>query len=123
MALTVWLAAMPLWLSTILVVGVPTLIAMAGCYLVRRVVALDKLSTNNEVAGFKFAVVGVLYAVLLGFVVIVVWEKFRDAEASVIQEAGDVASLYRLSDALDGDRGHAVRVQLGNYLRQSIDLE
>ena len=28
---------------------------------------------NNEVAGFKFSVIGILYAVLLAFVVVLVW--------------------------------------------------
>jgi hypothetical protein len=69
---------------------------MVGPVIVRRRVNLDKLTTNNEVAGFKFAVIGVLYAVLLAFAVIVVWEKFNDAEKFVAQEVGGAAALYRL---------------------------
>ena len=48
---------------------------MLVIYMVRERVALHKLRANNEVAGFKFATVGVLYAVLLAFAVLVVWEK------------------------------------------------
>src|SRR5271163_888586 len=59
--LTTW----PIWLSAIVVLGVPTVVAMTGTLVVRRSVTLDKLKTNNEVAGFTFATVGVLYAVLL----------------------------------------------------------
>jgi hypothetical protein len=33
--------------------------------------------------GVKFATVGVLYAVLLAFAVVVVWEKFNQAESEV----------------------------------------
>lgn len=54
---------------------------MAGTVLVRRRFALESLSANNEVAGFKFATVGVLYAVLVGFAVIVVWERFSNVES------------------------------------------
>jgi hypothetical protein len=50
--------------------------------------SLDQLRLNNEVAGFKFATVGALYAVLLAFAVIMVWEKFSEAENTVAQEAG-----------------------------------
>src|SRR6476646_10030489 len=91
---------MPLWLSALLVVGVPTAIAMVGPYFVRRLVPLKTLRTTNEVAGFKFAVVGVLYAVLLAFAVIVVWERFSDAENNVATEAGAAANIYRLSQGL-----------------------
>jgi hypothetical protein len=69
-----------LWLCGFFLVGVTTLIAMAGPIIVRRRVSLENLSNNNEVAGSKFAVVGVLYAVMQAFAVIVVWEKFNDAE-------------------------------------------
>ena len=55
----------PVWLPSILLVGPMTIIAMAGPILVRRRVNLHQLRLNNEVAGFKFATVGVLYAVLL----------------------------------------------------------
>lgn len=75
-----FLTTRPLWLSILLLVGLPTLLAMAGPYLIRLRVELSNLRTNNEVAGFKFATVGVTYAVLLAFAVIVVWEKFSDAE-------------------------------------------
>jgi len=79
---------MPLWLAGALIVIGPTLLAMAGTVLVRRQFGLESLSTNNEVAGFKFATVGVLYAVLVGFAVIVVWERFSDVEDNVAREAG-----------------------------------
>jgi hypothetical protein len=78
-----FLANLPLWLSAILIVGVPTLLAMLGPFAVRRFVSLKNLGANNEVAGFQFATVGVTYAVLLAFAVFVVWEKFSDAEANV----------------------------------------
>ena len=123
MAGTLWLASLPLWASAIFVVALPTLVAMLGCAWVRRRVTLEKLTANNEVAGFKFAVLGVLYAVLLGFVVIVVWEKFRDAETAVSQEAGTVAALYRLSDGLVGDDGHLERDKLGAYIHAAIEQD
>ena len=61
----------------------------------RRRFSLERLTTNNEIAGFKFATVGVLYAVLIAFAVIIVWERFSErGERSVVQEAGAAATLY-----------------------------
>jgi hypothetical protein len=111
---------MPLWLSALLVIGVPVAMAMSGPYLVRRLVPLETLRTNNEVAGFKFAVVGVLYAVLLAFAVIVVWERFTNSETQVAGEAGAAATIYRLADAVHGDAGPAIRRQLSDYLKDAI---
>ncbi len=125
MGVILWLAAVPLWASALLVILLPTAIAMLGPVLVRRYVVLDRLTTNNEVAGFKFAVVGVVYAVLLGFAVIVVWEKFRDAETAVAQEAGAALTLYRIADAFAGGPDAAVATELEQavaaYLREATE--
>ena len=109
-----------LWLSGLLFLGVTTLIAMAGPIIVRKQVSLERLIENNEVAGFKFAVIGVLYAVLLAFAVIVVWEKFNDAEKDVAQEAGAAASIYRLSQVAGAEQGTAIQEATTNYLKTAI---
>jgi Na+/melibiose symporter-like transporter len=115
-----FLTGLPLWLSGMLIVGLPTVLAMFGPILVRRYVTLEKLAENNEVAGFKFAVVGVLYAVLLAFAIIVVWERFSDAENNVAKEAGAAANIYRLSQGINGQPGNALRGALTNYLKVVI---
>jgi hypothetical protein len=115
-----FLTVLPLWVSGILLIGLPTLIAMGGPILIRRRLSLERLSTNNEVAGFKFATIGVLYAVLLAFAVIVVWEKFSDAEVRVAEEAGAAATLFRLSDGIGGATGVELRERLSVYITDAI---
>ena len=104
------------WLSGLIIVGLGTLLSALGPSLIRRYVTLERLSANNEIAGFKFATVGVLYAVLLAFVIIVVWQKYSDAENTVAQEAGAAATLYRLSYGMDDQTGPALRAALTQYL-------
>jgi hypothetical protein len=127
MSFVLWVAAAPLWLSGLIVIIVPTVLAMLGPVLVRRFVVLDRLTTNNEVAGFKFAVLGVVYAVLLGFAVIVVWEKFHDAEEAVVQEAGAALALARLAGGLpEGSQpgqGGALRAHVSAYLHAAIEQD
>ncbi|MGA2952696.1 MAG: DUF4239 domain-containing protein [Caulobacteraceae bacterium] len=118
--MSIFLSSLPLWLSFLLVVIIPTIVFTSGLVVVRRLFSLERLTTNNEVAGFKFAVVGVTYAVLLGFAVIVVWEKFRDAEAAVAQEASAVIALDRLSRGMTPPAGAAVREQVINYVQVTL---
>ena len=73
-----FLAGLPLWQAMLLVVVLPTIAAVCGQIIVRKSVELEQLTTNNEIAGFKFATVGVIFAVIVAFAVIVVWEKFAD---------------------------------------------
>lgn len=108
------------WLSAFLLLVPSTILAMLGPIVVRHFVKIDRLRINNEVAGFKFATVGVLYAVLLAFVVIVVWEKFNQADTDVAQEAAASATVYRLSRGLDDEHGAAIRDALSRYLDAAI---
>jgi hypothetical protein len=116
---SLFLSGCPLWVTALLVVVVPTAASTCGLILTRRVFGLELLTNNNEVAGFKFAVVGVLYAVLIAFAVIVVWERFTEAELAVVQEAGAAATIYRLSAGTEPE-AVTTRAALGNYLTLAV---
>jgi len=109
-----------LWISGPILIGLGAVLSMLGPSLVRRYVKLDQLTANNEIAGFKFATVGVLYAVLLAFVIIVVWQKFSDAESTVAQEAGAAATIYRLSQGMGEQTGTDLRGAVSAYLKLTV---
>ena len=115
------LAEMPLWESAILIVLIPTLIAMCGPLLVRKLVGFERIAPNNEVAGFKFATLGVIYAVLLGFTVVVVWERFADAERASVQEAAAILALHRLSAGLPANSQTKLHAELLSYVDAAIN--
>ena len=98
-----------LWaLGSLLVVGIP-LLTVALQATVRRLAPDIVKGEHNDVAGFLIAVVGVVYAVTLAFIVIVTWEGYREARDTVHLEAGSLRSLYRDSQALP----EPTRSQLG----------
>jgi hypothetical protein len=115
-----FLTSHSLWLSGFIIVGLGTVLAMLGPSVVRHFVGLKRLTTNNEIAGFKFATVGVLYAVLLAFAIIVVWQKYSDAETTVANEAGAAAAIFQLSYGIDEKPGTALRSALSGYLAHAI---
>lgn len=112
--------SLPPLLGAFFVVAAPTAVAMLGPLLVRRRYRLSALMKNNEVAGFKFATLGVIYAVLLGFAIVSVWEKFSEAELLVLRESGASATLYRLSAGQDADAA-ATRSALRAYLTAVVE--
>jgi hypothetical protein len=114
-----WLTSRPGWVL-ILCLFIFTGLAMAGPFLVRLRIRLAHLRGNNEVAGFKFAVIGVLYAVLLAFVVVISWERFHDAENALASEAGAAATVYRVAGGLDEATDTALRANLAAYLNSVL---
>jgi hypothetical protein len=116
-----FLTTEPLWVSAPIIVGLGTVLSMLGLVLVRHYVDVRSLTANNEIAGHKFATIGVFYAVLLAFAIILVWQKFADAEADVVREAGAAENIYRLSQGVTDKAGAAVRGALANYLKAAIN--
>ena len=47
-----------------------------------RLVPVDRLQENHEVAGVTFGVVGAFYGLVLGFVIVAAWERFVEAASS-----------------------------------------
>ena len=121
--MTGWLADQPVWISALLLIGTPTVLIMLLILLVRRLVGLEQLGPNNEVAGFKYAVLGVIYAVLLGFAVIVVWENFSAGGEAVMAEASALADIFRLAAGADPDEAPAIQAAVDTYAAAVVKRE
>jgi ABC-type multidrug transport system fused ATPase/permease subunit len=90
----------PLWVVGLIMVIIAEIYTVGLMLLSRYVYGVSRLSLNNEIAGFKFAVVGVFYAVTLAFVVVAVWEDYSDTDNAVRNEAKATVDLYRVAFAL-----------------------
>lgn len=110
-------------LGFLLVVLLPTASVFGLSCLVRRVVPLAWLRRNNEVGGYKYQAVSAIYAVLLGFVVVAVWERFHEAEGQVTTEATAWTTLNRLSIGLPEAAAAGVREAVLGYLDLTVQRE
>ena len=117
------LLSLPLWLfGVVLIVVLPILVVLLQLLIRRSQPALTK-GDHNEVAGFIIAVVGVLYAVLLAFVVIVTWENFSAAEGIVNQEASVLRSVDRDTAAFSPQTQDQVHDLVRAYVREVVETE
>ena len=91
--------------------------AVVGLWLVRRLVPREGLVESNDVAGNYLQTLGTIYAVLLAFVVIVVWQQFNDARSAVEREANDVLDLFRTASGFSEPARAELRGQLQAYVR------
>ncbi len=111
------------WLITLgklfLVIG----LSLLGMLLVRRNVTVSTLESHNDVAGFVYAVVGVIYAVLIAFMVFAVYGQYQTAEGRIEKEAASLGDLYRVSSNLREPTRSEVLVLLKAYARTMIEKE
>lgn len=107
-------------LLSIFIVVLSIVIAIYGTILVRKKYGHEHLSKHNDVAGFIYAVIGVIYAVLIAFVVIVVWENHQEAHQIVENEAISIAAIQSLSSGFEKDFATKVENNVQSYLKVAI---
>jgi len=105
------------------VVGGTCLVALAGLELVQRLVPAASRQRHNDVAGFIYAALGVIYAVLLALVVIAVWEEYDAANETVEQEANAVAEIAWLAYRLPEPEGSHIQELARSYAEEVIHQE
>ncbi|MEI9988772.1 MAG: hypothetical protein WDM86_01930 [Rhizomicrobium sp.] len=103
-------------LLAILVIGGAGAFAAIGVIVVRKLIHHQVSEGHNDVLVPMFLNAGVLYAVLLGFLVIAVWENYGAAKENAATEATTMVPLYRLADGMSAKHGAAVRREVRAYL-------
>jgi len=111
------------WYAGLIFVLCAIAVGALGVWLARRHVDPERLKKHNEVAGPIHATLGVIYAVLLAFVVITVWEQYADAERSVAVEADAVSALFRDAGALEPSDKAALQSALTGYVNEVLSNE
>lgn len=118
-----WVYDLPTWQFALILAAIMLCLACGAHVVMRRIVTRDLLLRHNDVAGFVASLVGVVYAVLLSFVVVVVWQEY-DASTQIAQkEASAVADIYHLSYGMPVRDADLLRHQLARYINDMIDKE
>lgn len=118
---------MPAWLRTALrltvLVSIVSIASIGGLAVFRNVVDIELLRASSDSLGTYMQTLGGIYAVLLAFVVVVVWGQFNDARGYVNREATALVELYRIAGGLPADACATIRAGLRDYVTGVLDEE
>ncbi|HME21449.1 MAG TPA: hypothetical protein VKI44_08905 [Acetobacteraceae bacterium] len=118
-----WFTDLPTtWAALVAMTGSAAL-SVAGLLAVHPVVPHGLRRAHNDVSGFTLATVGVIYAVLLAFIAVAVWQGFGQADALVQTEANLAGDLYRDSVALPDPLAAKLRHTLYVYAETVVQDE
>ncbi|OJW20654.1 MAG: hypothetical protein BGO49_03480 [Planctomycetales bacterium 71-10] len=98
-------------------------VALGGLALARRLLHREDLEDVKDVASYLFAVVGTLYAVILGLVVVDAMTRFYEARMAVEEESNALSDILLLASQLPGDGPRRVRDRAAEYIRVVIEEE
>ena len=97
--------------------------AIGGLIVVQSLVPSARRQEYNDVAGFIYAVLGVAYAVLLGLMVVAVWQDWQAAKDTATEEANELAAVFWLAHYLPESQARDVQELARSYARVVIQEE
>lgn len=78
---------------------------------------------HNDVIGWQIAAIGTIYAVMIGFMLFVVWVNFQTAETNANNEANALVNLFRTADGLPAAQRDAIHIAAANYGNAVLNQE
>jgi hypothetical protein len=106
----------PTWLVGLVVIGAWTGLSLIGLCLFHRLVDVHMRHKDTETVGLTYAIVAVVYAVLIAFIVVDVFETFAKGDEIATAEANQLSNLMLDSAGLPPQMADAVRGDLDKYI-------
>lgn len=118
-----WIYTVPAWVFALVMIGGLCSVSVAGLFIVHRLVRPSNELGHNDVAGPFVTTVGTILAVMISFMVVIVWQEFDTSAENVQREASAVGDLYQIAPSLPQPTRGKIERDLVVYLRDVITYE
>lgn len=108
--------SLPVWLSTILVLGMALAIGLGSSLGLRALFRIRATNEEKDVAINLMQVVATYVGIMIAFTGVQVWQNFADAAGAVSHEAATAAELYQ-DLSIYGEETRPARRSLRAYVR------
>jgi hypothetical protein len=118
-----WLPNLPVvWIAVVAFAAMALL--TAGIYaLVMSLAAGGRADAQTPVSPGMLSPMGILFALIVGFLAVGVWDNVDRAEDAVADEASDLRAVVILSDELPPDLGARIRALVSRQIHNAVDDE
>jgi amino acid transporter len=118
-----WLIEQPIIISFFIICTFSVGISLIGLWFIRKKFPHDRIKENHETASVIFNAYGLLYAVVVAFVVYVTWGTYDKATMDVELEANELMNMYYLSNAYPETVKADLHKQLLDYTKEIVESE
>jgi hypothetical protein len=117
------LVQVPTVLLGFLIIFIYVFLTIISLVILRKYYPFHHRKNHNDIAGFIFATLGVIYAVILAFTVVVTWGDFDKASEITNKEANCIASLYQNTTSFPAELGQRLKGELKEYVNAIVSNE
>ena len=82
----------------------------------------ERIAYNDVFMGF-LNILGIVYGIMVGTVIVAVWQNFDKAQTTALNEASGVGDLYRAATDLPSHEAMSVRRNLQQYVKHVMEIE
>jgi amino acid transporter len=107
---------LPVAVSFLIVSAITTSVALAGVRFVRKTFPAEVLKENHEVAAIIFNAFGLLYGVVVAFVVFVTWGGYDDAKKNLEMEANEADDIFYITKTFPDPARGIIQQGLMDYI-------
>ena len=100
---------LPNWLMAVCIVGAVVALAYPGYVLLHRLWRRSFTEAETNVSMAVLNVIATIFALLLAFVAVTVWQAFGAAETAVVNESNSVGELARALSLFDSPQARQAR--------------
>ena len=118
-----WIYSFPAWTFGPTAIVLACALAAAGLYLTLHFNRTTSEIAHNDVAGAIVATAGTIVAVMLSFMVVVVWQEFDASASNVQREASAVADLYHVAVDMPQPVRGELQASLDSYVEVVVKDE
>jgi len=111
-----WFYSHPTWEVTLVVCTVLVVVALAGLIPFHRLVHWEAREKDTSMIGLSYAITGGIYAVVIAFVAVGVYESMDRSTAIASEEANSLSGLAFDSAGLPADLAQRVRLGIDTYI-------
>lgn len=106
-----------------LLILITLVVSTGGAFVVRHFFDQASLRSHHDVTDPLLAVIGTLFAILLGFMLANSMQRFEQARTNVEREAEGIGDIFRLSDAMPTELKTKIQKSCMDYTNTVIDDE
>ncbi|MGZ3499271.1 MAG: bestrophin-like domain [Vulcanimicrobiaceae bacterium] len=118
-----WIYALPTWVFAPLAIGALCTLAYAGLFYTRHHLISNERITHNDASGAILSTIGTVLAVLLSFMVVMVWQEYDNSANTVEHEAAAASNLHHLADLLPRPTKDELHREVDRYITVVINEE
>ena len=111
------------YLSGVFLVGGSTVLSVVGLLVVRRLLHSKNLISSHDVGGYLLSVVGTMYAVILGLIVVDAMGRFQEARQTAERESNAVADVILLSNQFPPEQRTRIQTLALAYIDRVLEDE